>query len=557
MSEQSRFRRELAQLIKARFPVLLIETHEEQRVLREITAVATDAAAVRTPRKIYRWSLTDGLLDSDNSPIGHTKTPLDALTEILQRQTEAAVFVFVDLHASLGDQRRPADPTVVRAIRDIAAAFQNGEVARTLVMVAPSVELPIDLQKDVTIVDFPLPEAAQIGEALDGIIAANAHSGRIAIDLPEADRERLIDAARGLTLQETENAIALAIVEDGKLSAKDVDIITAEKQQTIRKSGMLEFVDAQINLEDVGGLTNLKRWLGKRKNSWMAEAAAYGLPAPRGVLITGVPGCGKSLTAKAVASAWQLPLLRFDIGKVFSGLVGSSEQNMRTAIQAAEAVSPCVLWIDEIEKGFSGVMQSHDSGTSSRVFGSFLTWMQEKKAPVFVIATANNIDVLPPELLRKGRFDEIFFVDLPTAVERDVIWRLHLGKRLANPKVLHDIDINENLTELVNLSKGWSGAEIEQAVVAAMFDSYTGQRKLTMEDLRHAADTMVPLAVTQPEQIAKLRAWADERAVAATSREDRAGYATAAESATAEPLQDAAAKAQRSDESRGGRIVDF
>lgn len=553
MSEQTSFRRELAQLIKARFPVLLIETHEEQRVLSEITAVATDAEQVRNPRKIYRWSLTDGLLDGEQNPIGQTKGPLEALTEILNRETEPAVFVFVDLHTSLGDQRRLTDPTVVRAIRDIAAAFQNGEVARTLIMVAPQVELPIDLQKDVTIVDFPLPGAAQIGEALDGIVAANSHSGRIAIDLPEGDRERLIDAARGLTLQETENAIALAIVEDGKLSANDVDIINAEKQQTIRKSGLLEFVDAQINLDDVGGLENLKRWLGKRKNSWMAEAAAYGLPAPRGVLITGVPGCGKSLTAKAVASAWHLPLLRFDIGKVFSGLVGSSEQNMRTAIQAAEAVSPCVLWIDEIEKGFSGVMQSHDSGTSSRVFGSFLTWMQEKKAPVFVIATANNIDALPPELLRKGRFDEIFFVDLPTAVERDVIWRLHLGKRLANPRVEHDIDIDANLAELVNLSKGWSGAEIEQAVISAMFDSYSGGSKLTMEDLRHAADTMVPLAVTQPEQIARLRAWADERAVAATSREDRAGYTVTAQATAAQPPK----TAERSDESRGGRIVDF
>jgi SpoVK/Ycf46/Vps4 family AAA+-type ATPase len=298
-------------------------------------------------------------------------------------------------------------------------------------------------------------------------------------------------------------------------------VVHEEKRQNVRKSGLLEFVDGGVALRDLGGLENLKRWLAKRDGSWLAEAAAYGLSAPRGVLITGVPGCGKSLTAKAVAAAWGLPLLRFDVGRVFSGLVGSSEQNMRTAIRTAEAISPCVLWIDEIEKGFSTAAGGGDSGTSARVFGSFLTWMQEKTNSVFVIATANDIERLPPELLRKGRFDEVFFVDLPTRTERVSIWRVHVIKRLRNPAVTGGLIPDDTLfTELAGMSEGYSGAEIEQAVVGGLFDAFAERRPLRKDDLVRALMAMVPLSVTQAERIGAVRAWADTRAVAATAAED-------------------------------------
>ena len=549
MSEQRSFREEISQLIRARFPLLFIESHEERRVFGELQAVAEDASLVRTTRPVYRWSLTDGLVDGAGNAIAGTLEPARALEAVLQHE-ESAVFVFVDLHASLGDERRPADPLTVRRLRDIAGAFQRGMTARTLVIVAPQLQLPPDLSKDVTIVDFPLPGPHEIRAALESIIEANAHSGRIQVELDEHGRERLVDAARGLTLQEAENAFARAIVEDGKLTLEDVATVTAEKQQTIRKSGTLEYVTAQIDLDDIGGLQNLKRWLARRNNSWMAEAAAYGLPSPKGVLITGVPGCGKSLTAKAVASAWQLPLLRFDIGRVFSGLVGSSEQNMRNALHTAEAVAPCVLWIDEIEKGFSGVAGTADSGTSARVFGSFLNWMQEKKSSVFVIATANNIDALPPELLRKGRFDEIFFVDLPTLQEREDIWSLHLNGRLKNPNVMHNLNIVEASTRLAKASEGYSGAEIEQAIVIAMFDSFSEHRALTEADLTYAIETMVSLSVTGAQQIEQVRSWADARAVAATAREDRIGYVSVQHHGAQQSSPPA-------DDARGGRVVDF
>ena len=434
-----------------------------------------------------------------------------------------------------------------------------------LIIVAPMLRIPPELEKDITLVDFPLPDETEIRSLLDNMIATNSQGGRIRVEVDEQGRERIAKAAMGLTVHEAENAFARAMVDNGVLSNDDVHVVLEEKRQTIRKSGLLEFVPADIDLDDVGGLQNLKRWLDKRNNSWMAEAADYGLPAPKGLLMTGVPGCGKSLTAKAIASAWGLPLLRLDIGKVFAGLVGSSEQNMRNAIRAAEATAPCVLWIDEIEKGFSGATGGGgDSGTSTRVFGSFLTWMQEKTSPVFVIATANNVSGLPPEFLRKGRFDEIFFVDLPTGIERRDVWDLHLRKRLHNENVSAGIDLTEDLVaRLADATEGYAGAEIEQAVVVGLFDAFAERRPLDETDLFRAVDNMVPLSVTQAEQIAAIRSWAATRAIAATAAEDRTGYGAASNSTGPPPLPNGHHNAR--DEptgdpdgrERGGRLVDF
>lgn len=544
------FRDTLGLLFKARFPVLYIESFEEARVAREVAAVASDVERVRTPRPVWTWSVTRGLVDVDDAAQSNTQEPAKALDWIL-RHDQPGVFIFRDLHAHLGDGNRPADAALVRRIRDIGAAFQSGTTARVLIIVAPVLRIPPELEKDITIVDFPLPDETEIRSLLDNMIAANAEGGRIRVEVDEDGRERLVKAAMGLTVHEAENAFARAMVDDGVLSNDDVHVVLEEKRQTIRKSGLLEFVPADVHLDDVGGLQNLKRWLAKRNNSWMAEAAEYGLPAPKGVLMTGVPGCGKSLTAKAIAAAWGLPLLRLDIGKVFAGLVGSSEQNMRTAIRTAEATAPCVLWIDEIEKGFSGAAGGGgDSGTSTRVFGSFLTWMQEKSTPVFVIATANNVSGLPPEFLRKGRFDEIFFVDLPTTQERSDVWDLHLRKRLTNEKVAGGLAVDDGLTGgLAKVTEGYSGAEIEQAVIAGLFDAYAERRAVTEDDLHRAVQNMVPLSVTQAEAIASIRGWASMRAVAATATEDRSGYDTA----DADPQEPASPDAP----ARGGRLVDF
>lgn len=546
----------LALLFRARFPVLYVESFEEPRVLAEITRVASDANLMRTVRPVYVWSATRGFIGPDGAAQSGTTDPKQAVDWML-RQDGAGVFVMLDLHAHLGDDRRPADPTLIRGLRDVAAGFQVGTAARVLVIVSPILRIPSEIEKDVTLVDFPLPDERAIRGVLDGIIASNTSNNRIRIEVDELGRERLSKAALGLTLNEATNAFARAMVDDGVLSNDDVNVIMEEKKQAVRKAGLLEFVDVDLNLEDVGGLQNLKRWLRKRNNSWLAEAADYGLPAPKGVLMTGIPGCGKSLTAKAIAAAWELPLLRLDIGKVFAGIVGSSEQNMRSAIRTAEAAAPCILWLDEVEKGFSGVSGEGDSGTSSRVFGSFLTWMQEKTAPVFVIATANKVDRLPPEFLRKGRFDEIFFVDLPTRHERRDIWSLHLTKRLKASKA-SGLDVSDALLDrLADVTEGYAGAEIEQAVVVGLFDAFSERRALTVEDLMRAVHNMVPLSVTQAEEIAIVRGWAANRAVAATAAEDRSGYETSAPTVET-PGPDSAPTSRPADPmSRGGRVVDF
>ena len=542
------FRDELEELVKARFPILYVESFEESRVLAEIAAVVGPGGRLRTPRAVVRWSATTGWTYPNGQVVANARR-LDQALEAVLSAPEPSVFVLLDAHPFLGAGGAQADPTIIRRLRDIAEQLKVAQHPTSLILVSPLTHLPAELEKDITIVDFALPTEEEIAALLDEMIARNAESGRVHVDLSKADRERLVKAAQGLTIAETENALARAMVNDGRLDASDVALILNEKRQTIRKSGLLEFVPVDVHLEDVGGLENLKSWLLKRNNSWLDEARAYGIRPPKGVLITGVPGCGKSLTAKAIASMWQIPLLRMDIGKVFSGLVGSSEQNMRSAIKTAEAIAPCVLWIDEIEKGFANTSGSGDSGTSARVFGSFLTWMQEKTSPVFVIATANNIRALPPEFLRKGRFDEIFFVDLPTQAERIPIWRVHVAKRITASERNQGFTIDDGqVTSLAEASEGYSGAEIEQAVVAALFDAFAESRSVTFDDLVRGVGTMVPLSVTQAEEIAQIRDWANVRAVAATAAVDRGAYSVP------EPVP---TPGTNDPAPRGGRTVDF
>lgn len=549
------FERTLANLLRARFPYLYVATWEEARALQLVTAAAKDIELIRTERRVLDWSLTKGFTENGGAVEGDTKQPLKAL-DFIEHFEDPAVFVLKDFHVVLGGAGRTADPQVVRRLRDLLPALKHSQSPKNVVFIAPQLTLPIELEKDVTVLEFELPSFEEIRGVLTQMIETNRSTGRVVIDVTEEDEERLAKAAMGLTLHEAENAFARAMVEDGKLDISDVEVVLEEKRQTIRKSGILEYIKPDLNIADVGGLQNLKRWLVKRNKSWLDSAARYNLPAPRGVLIAGVPGCGKSLVAKAVSAMWQVPLLRLDVGRIFSGLVGSSEENMRRAIETAEAIAPCVLWIDEVEKGFGSVTgPSGDSGTSARIFGTFLTWMQEKSKPVFVVATANNISALPPEMMRKGRFDEIFFVDLPTHAERREIIKLHLDRRLKDPEVIGEFVSDEAaLASLAEATEGFVGAELEQVVVSGLFEAFYESRSVTLDDFLKAVRFTVPLSVTQAEQIQHLREWANVRAVAATQDEDRAAYAI---SDAAPPPSDPSHAPDAIIASRGGRSIDF
>ena len=534
----------LANYFRARFPYVYIQTWEETRACRMIEKIAYSEALIKFKRNLYIWTQTDGLRCQDrNSDIKDTQNPMKAL-DFVRTCEDNAIFIFKDLHVFLGFGGRPADFALIRKMRDIIPELRESENRKNVVLISPELIIPEDMQKEISVFDFPLPDADEIENKLDSMIQQN----ELTPNLTETEKKKLSESALGLTLQEAENAFSRAIVHNKGLDANAIKVIFDEKNQVIKKNGILEFIKSDLNINDIGGLENLKNWLNKRNNSWLDSARRYNIPAPKGVLITGVPGCGKSLTAKAMSEIWQLPLLKLDMGRIFSGIVGSSEENMRKAIKTAEAVSPSILWVDEIEKGFSGRQGSGDSGTSGRIFATFLTWMQEKSAPVFVIATSNDISSLPAELLRKGRFDEIFFVDLPTAAERKKIFEIHLSKRLKGSEFSDSITVDDTLlNRLAEISEGFSGAEIEQAVISAMYEAFFEKRGLTQQDLENAVKSTVPLSVTQHEQIKRLRDWANVRAVSATARAD-----LGTENNGSDDTSD-----EGSSSSHGGRMLDY
>ena len=549
----------LTNLFKARFSFVYIPTWEEIRIVDLITKIANNVKTIKTKRDVFIWSSTEGLkknLKDGQESVNNGNEPIDALN-FIDNYNNPAILILKDIHPLLGLNNRNADYNLIRKIRDVAGSLKNADVSKNVVIIAPSLVLPLELQKDITVVDFDLPTLDEIKSLLNEMIEMNESSG-IVIDLKEDEKEVLCKAAQGLTLQEAENAFARAMVSKGQLTIKELDVILDEKCQVIKKTGILEFIKSDFNMNDVGGLENLKKWLIKRNNSWLGKAQKdYNLPAPKGVLITGVPGCGKSLTAKAMSALWQLPLLRLDVGKIFSGLVGSSEENMRKAIQTAEAVAPSILWIDEIEKGFGGNGGERDGGTATRVFGTFLTWMSEKTKPVFVIATANNINALPSEMLRKGRFDEIFFVDLPTKAERKVIFKLHLEKRLKG-SISKDFAVTDNLlNKLAKITEGFVGAEIEQVVISALFEAFSENRTLNEEDLYKVIKNTVPLSTTQSEQILAIREWANERAVAATAHDESYNYVPEETQEQIERKKKEKKSTETVKKARGGRTIDF
>jgi len=485
-------RSQLTNYIRAGYPGIYLVSHEEQRVEGELKAMAATLKY-----RLFAWSATEGLIDTRDGSVKQANDPLEAITAVGELP-ENSIVLFRDLHAFLQD----ANPVLVRAIKDTLTIAKTK--ARVLVILGCRQVLPPELEREFVVLDFALPDKTALGTVLDAI----CESAKLK-KVTDEDRDRILDAASGLTTTEAENAFALAVIESKRV---DPGIVAREKAATVKKNGLLEVVTVRETLNDIGGLDVLKDWLLERKDAFSQRARDYGLPSPKGLLIVGIPGTGKSLTAKATASVFGRPLLKLDAGKLYGSLVGQSEGNLRSVIQTAEAIAPCVLWLDELEKGLAGSRSSGqtDGGTSARVFGSFISWMQEKKAPVFVVATANDVTQLPPELLRKGRWDDLVFVDLPNQDEREAIWRIQIQR--------HGREWSHyDTVALAKASEGFTGAEIEQAVIDSLYAAFARDREPGMLDISKALGETVPLSKLMSEQIAGLRKWAVGRCRMATS----------------------------------------
>jgi ATP-dependent 26S proteasome regulatory subunit len=454
-------------------------------VLQTIKAVCE-----KGKRACLTWDIADGfqVLAGPGGPLPAARDPLTALEQV-DKDSNDTLFVLKDFHEAWNN------PQIKRKLRSTAQRLKFTK--KSILITAPSGRVPDELKDEVVVVDFPPPTAAELEEVLNRL----TQTPGVKVNLTDLGREKLVQAALGLTTAQAQRVFAKAIVSNGVLDDRDISLVTEEKKQIIRESEALEFYAVTETIDDVGGLGVLKEWLRLRERAFTQQAREYGLPAPKGIALIGIPGTGKSLTAKMIGGLWRLPLLRLDVGSLFGSLVGESEERTRRALNLAETVAPCLVWIDEMEKALSH--GGLDSGTSTRVFGTILTWMQEKTAPCFVVATANDIASLPPELLRKGRFDEIFFLDLPTHAERVEILSVHLRKRNRLPQ---DYD----LERLAQESQGYVGAEIEQAIIDGMYVGFNQDREFTSEDISKALSRQVPLSVSQRETISALRNWLHE-----------------------------------------------
>ncbi len=478
------FQKEFSLLLRACYPLIYLPTNEEERAEKAI-ALATEKLG---KRNVYVWDFVNGYQENPNNTGFGKRNPLQAL-EFVTRMPENAGGVFI-----LRDfQRFLEDIAISRQLRNLARLLKSQP--KNIIIIAPQVQIPEELAEVITVVDFALPSASEIKTEIERLISATGQN------LSGEFLDELVRAAQGLSLERIRRVLTKAIASNGKLESDDVELILEEKRSSIRQTKILDYYPATEQISDIGGLDNLKSWLLRRGGAFSEQARAYGLPNPRGLLLVGIQGTGKSLTAKAIAHHWHLPLLRLDVGRLFAGLVGESESRTRQTIELAEALAPCILWIDEIDKGFAGLDGKGDSGTTSRVFGTFITWLAEKKSPVFVVATANNIRALPPEMLRKGRFDEIFFVGLPDRSEREAIFQVHLAK--LRPHNLGNYDIKRLAYE----TPDFSGAEIEQTIIEAMHIGFSQQRDFTTDDILEAASQTVPLAKTAQEQIEFLQQW--------------------------------------------------
>ncbi len=511
------FTKDLTLHIKAGYPIIDIVSAEEDRVLERVDELRRDPKLWQQPRQLFVWTISRGWLTLEGKPAGRDDTSApERAVAFADAFDKPALFLLKDFHPYL-DGTYPRASLVIRLLRDAAPRLQGS--GKTLIWVSPVLRIPPELEKDVTVLDMPLPEESEYRTVLDDYIRRYQNDKRIVFDLDDEGKDLLVKACQGLTKCEAENALGKAIVARARLGRDDVASILAEKEQIIRKSGILEYIASVESFETVGGLGALKGWLQQRNMAFTQQARDFGLPHPRGVLLVGVPGCGKSLSAKAVAAEWKKPLVKFDLGRVFGPLVGEAEERMRRALAVAEGVAPAVLWIDELEKGFSGMGGGGDGGVASRVFGYLLTWMEEKQKPVFVVATANDITRLPPELLRKGRMDEIFFVDLPNPRERAEILMIHLARRRQPPAQF-------DLPALVHETNEFNGAELAEVIINGMFAAFSERKedpKLETRHLLKAARELVPLARSREADIAALRRWAAENCRPAARPADEAG----------------------------------
>jgi len=479
------FDKELDLYLRSRFTLIVIITPEEERVLQTIETVCE-----RSKRSCLTWDIADGFqaLTGVNGAVPSARDPLTALEQVDKADGET-VFVLKDFHEAWGN------PQIKRKLRSTAQRLKF--TRKSILITAPSGKIPDELKDAAVMIDFPAPTS----EELEAVLNRLTQTPNVKVNLTKLGREKLVQAALGLTAAQAQRVYAKAIVSRGVLDDRDISLVTEEKKQIIRESEALEFYAVTETPDDVGGLGVLKEWLRLRERAFTQEARDYGLPSPKGIALIGIPGTGKSLTAKMIGGLWRLPLLRLDVGSLFGSLVGESEERTRRALNMAETVAPCLVWIDEMEKALAH--GGLDSGTSMRVFGTILTWMQEKTAPCFVVATANDIASLPPELLRKGRFDEIFFLDLPTSDERQEIFAVHLRKRKRLPQ---DFDIQRLALE----SEGYVGAEIEQAIIDAMYVGFNAGCEFNTQDISDALKRQVPLSVSQRETIGALRNWLRE-----------------------------------------------
>jgi len=529
-------------LINSSTPIIVMETSEETHA---VSMVRT--ACSQLNMATFEWSIADGLQRSGtNAPleaqkmtlqgridqaaalsqtgrnytqsrnasssdgaaatgaaIYNTREPVQALAN-MEATTLEAVFILKDFH------RHMDDPVVVRRLRDVGQKFATNR--RTVIITAPEIAVPAELTKLVEYFDLPLPDGDRLHEIIKETFTrlSKTYTLKLQLDAPGVDA--MSANLRGLTEEEAERAISQSLVTRYALCPESVTDVLEAKKQLLRHSGMLEFIEASDNMAAVGGLENLKHWLGQRRGAWEDSARDFGLEPPRGMIILGVQGCGKSLCARAVAGEWKLPLVKFDTSAVYDKFIGETEKRIRKVFQVAEGLAPCVLWIDELEKVFAGSgpdSASADAGVSSRLLASFLSWMQDRKAAVFVAATCNNVTVLPPELIRKGRFDELFFVDLPNQAERKQIFGIQLAKRKRNPA---DFDLDKVATA----ANGYSGAEIDAAVQGGLYAAYSEKKQLSTQSLLDALTQTVPLSTIRAEEIQTLRNWARTRAVPAS-----------------------------------------
>jgi SpoVK/Ycf46/Vps4 family AAA+-type ATPase len=480
-----KFSSELALFLKARYPIIYINTIEEDRV----EYVIRKNVKTNLNRSIYSWDFVDGYTNNPNNEGFAKRNPLQALELVERLNAETpALFLLKDFNRFL------TDLSISRKLRNISRILKLQP--KTIIIIGSDLTIPKELQDLITVLQFQLPLEDEISQELNRLVNS------LNIKVEPQLFENLTRACQGLSLERIRRVLSKIIATYKTIDDNSIAVLLSEKKQIISQTEILEYSSVNEKITNLGGLDNLKDWLKKRKTAFSIQASNYGLPTPRGLLLIGIQGTGKSLTAKAIANDWQLPLLKLDVGKLFGGIVGESESRLRQMINVAETISPCILWIDEIDKAFTNTESRGDSGTSNRVLATFISWLSEKTKPVFVISTANNIDLLPLEIIRKGRFDEIFFLDLPKKEEREEIFKIHLQEFRPNSWKSFDY------LRLAQFSESCSGAEIRQSIIEGMYQAFYEKREFTTDDICFALKELIPLANLESNQMLKLKDWA-------------------------------------------------